>query len=119
MFVRACHDAARRRRAILDCAIEQNTTKRTKFYPSPSLDVGKADLQLIADKENQDRAECRKNETGGMISFICRARKHVGNSTADDRSDDAEHDCPQNRHVYVHYRFCNKPRNQPNNNVPD
>jgi hypothetical protein len=31
--------------------------------------VGKADLQLIANEENQDRAECRKNETGGMKSF--------------------------------------------------
>ena len=47
-------------------------------------------LQLIANEENQDRAQCGKNEAGGMISFVCRARKHVGNGAADDRSDDAE-----------------------------
>ena len=40
------------------------------------------DLQLIANEENQDRAQCGKNEAGGMISFVCRARKHVGNGTA-------------------------------------
>src|ERR1700687_306239 len=33
-----------------------------------------------------------------MISFICRARKHVGNAAANNRSDDAEHDRPENRY---------------------
>ena len=37
-------------------------------------------LQLIANVENQDRAQCGKNEAGGMISFVCRARKHVANA---------------------------------------
>src|SRR6476660_8336735 len=48
------------------------------------LDVRKANLQLIANEENQDRAKCGKNETGGMISFVCRTRKHVGYGAADD-----------------------------------
>ena len=34
-----------------------------------------------------------------MIAFICRARKHVGNAAADDRSDDAERDRPEKRYV--------------------
>jgi hypothetical protein len=55
------------------------------------------DLQLIANEENQDRAQCGKNEAGGMISFISRAGKYVGNAAADDRSDDAEHDRPKDR----------------------
>ena len=54
-------------------------------------------LQLIADVENQDRAQCGKNEAGGMISFVFRARKHVSNGAAEDRSDDAEHDRPERR----------------------
>src|SRR3984893_11418770 len=33
------------------------------------LDVGKANLQLIANEENQDCAECGKNGTGGVISM--------------------------------------------------
>ena len=41
-------------------------------------------LQFVADKEDQDRAECGKNETGGMISFVCRTRKHVGYGAAAD-----------------------------------
>ena len=54
-------------------------------------------LQLIADVENQDRSQCGKNEAGGMISFVFRAQKQVGNGAADDRSDDAEHDRPEHR----------------------
>jgi len=56
-------------------------------------------LQLIANEENQDRVQCGKNEAGGMISFVCRARKHVSNGTANDRSDDAEHNRPEDRYV--------------------
>jgi hypothetical protein len=32
------------------------------------------DIQLDANVENQDRAKCRKNEAGGMKSFVCRVR---------------------------------------------
>jgi hypothetical protein len=41
-------------------------------------------IQLIANEENQDRAQRGKNQTGGMIAFVCRAGKHVGNSTPKD-----------------------------------
>jgi hypothetical protein len=51
--------------------------------------MGKMNPQLIANEENKDRAECGKNEAGGMIAFVFWARKHVGNGTADDRTDDA------------------------------
>jgi len=77
------------------------------------------DVQLNANVEYQDRAKCGKNETGGMKSSGDRARKHVGDRTADDRSDDAEHDCPENGHVHVHHHFRDNPRDQPNKNVPD
>ena len=80
---------------------------------------GKMNLQLVADEENQDRAQCGKNEAGGMISFVCRARKHAGNAAADDRSEDVEHDRPEDRYVHVHYRFRDSPRDQPNKNIPD
>ena len=74
------------------------------------VDLGKMNLQLIANEENEDRADCGKNEAGGMISFISRARKHVRNGAAQDRSDDAEHDRPEDRHMHVHHRFCDNPR---------
>ena len=76
-------------------------------------------VQLIANEENQDRAQCGKNEAGGMISAVCRAPKHVGNGAADDRSDDAEHDRPEDRHVRVHHRFRDNPRDLPNKNIPN
>ncbi len=60
-------------------------------------DVGKMNLQLKANEENQDRAQCGKNEAGVMISFVSRARKHMGNGAAEDRSDDAEQDRPEDR----------------------
>ena len=72
---------------------------------------GKMNVQLIANEENQDRAQCGKNQAGGMILFSCRTQKHVGNGTPKDRSDDAEHDCPEDRHVHVHHRFRDHPRN--------
>jgi hypothetical protein len=31
----------------------------------------------------------------------------VGDAASDDRSDDAEHDRPENRYVHMHYRFRN------------
>ena len=76
------------------------------------------DVQLKADEKDEDRAECGKNDAGGMKSSG-RRRKHVGNGPADDRSDDAEHDRPENRHVHMQHRFRDKPRDQSNNNVPD
>jgi hypothetical protein len=91
---------------------------RSILTPLTGLYLGKMNLQLIAGEENQDRAKCGKNEAGGMKSFVCRARKHVGNGAANDRSDDAEHDRPQNRHVHVHHRFRDNARDQPNKNVP-
>jgi hypothetical protein len=72
---------------------------------------GETDIQLDADVENQDRAKCGKNEPGGMKSSGYRARKHVGDGAANDRSDDPEHDCPENRHVNVHHRFGDDTRN--------
>jgi hypothetical protein len=54
-----------------------------------------------------------------MIAFICRARKHVGNAAADDRSDDAERDRPEERYVHVHDVFRDHPRNEANKKIPD
>jgi hypothetical protein len=96
-----------------------NDLPATSYATSVRLNSRKMNIQLIANEENQDRAQCGQNEAGGMISFICRARKHVGNAAADDRSDDAEHDCPENRYVHVHHRFRDDARDQPNKNIPD
>jgi hypothetical protein len=74
------------------------------------LDGGKMNLQLIANEENQDRTHSGKDEAGGMIAFVFRARKHVGDGAADDRSDDAKHNRPEERYMHVHHRFCDNPR---------
>src|SRR5882757_11433896 len=81
----------------------RSTTTATILPPSGLENAGKTDVQLKANVEKQDRAKCGKNDSGGMKSSGCRVRKHVGNRAADDRSDDAEHDCPENRHVHVHH----------------
>jgi len=88
-------------------------------YRNTRSDLGKMNLQLIANKENQDRAQRGKNEARRMISFVFRPQKHVSDGAADDRSDDAEHDRPENRHVRVHHRFRDNPCEQPNKNIPD
>jgi len=81
-------------------------------------DAGKMDVQLNAKVKNQDRPKRGKNDAGGMKSSG-RRRKQVRNGPADNRSDDAEHDCPENRHVHVQHRFRDDPRDQPNNDVPN
>ena len=67
------------------------------------------DIQPMANEENQDGAQCRTNEASRMISFVLRAKHYVSNTAAEDRSDDAEHDCPKEGHVHVHHRFRDKP----------
>ena len=81
----------------------RSQTAATVFPLCGLENPGETDIQLDANVENQDRAKRGKNEAGGMKSFVCRVRKHVGNRAADDRSDDAQHDCPKNRHVHVHH----------------
>jgi hypothetical protein len=54
-----------------------------------------------------------------MESFAPRARKHVGDAAAEDRSDDAEHDRPEECQVNVHHRFRNEPREEPDKNIPE
>jgi hypothetical protein len=75
------------------------------LYRNARLDLGKMNLQLVANEENQDRAQGGKNEASRMISFVGRARKHVGNAPADDRADNAEHNRPEDCDVFVHHRL--------------
>jgi len=62
-------------------------------------------FHLIADIENQYCAQCGKNEASRVVSFVRRARKHVRNAAADDGSENAKNDRPEDRHVNVHHRF--------------
>jgi hypothetical protein len=68
------------------------------------------DIQPKAKVQNQNCAQCGKNEAGGMISFVCRARKHVGDGAADDTSDDAKSDRPEKRYVHMHDVFRDNSR---------
>ena len=67
------------------------------------VDLGKMNFQLIANEENRDRAHSGTNEARRMVPFVCRTRKHVANAATDDRSDDAEDSCPEDRHMDVHH----------------
>ena len=74
------------------------------------VDLGKVNSELEANVENKDRAQDGNDQAGAMIAFVRRSRKHVGNAAAQDRSDDAQHDRPENGHVRVHHRFRDNPR---------
>jgi hypothetical protein len=71
---------------------------------------GKMNLQFVANEEKQDRPQCGENESGGMISFVLRAQKHMGKSAAEERSDDAENNRPEDRYVHMQHRFRYEPR---------
>src|SRR5580658_2079062 len=86
-----------------------NARGRGTFHESRNKqDSGEMNFQLEAD-----------NEAGRMISLVLRAKNHVGNAAAEERSDDAEHDCPEHRKVLVHHRFREKTRAQTDQNVPE
>jgi hypothetical protein len=68
------------------------------------------DIQPEAKVQNQNRTQCGKNEAGGMVPFVRRARKHVRNAAAEDASDDAERNRPEKRYVHVHDVFRNNAR---------
>src|SRR5271165_1860821 len=76
-------------------------------------------LQLVANEENQNRAQCGKNEASGVIPIVSRAKNDVGNAAAEKRTDDAEHDCPSHRQVLMHHRLCDNSREKPDDDVPD
>jgi len=64
---------------------------------------GKMNVQFVANEENQNRAQRGKNESGGMISLVPRAQEHMGKSAPEERSDDAENNRPEDRHVHMHH----------------
>jgi hypothetical protein len=66
-------------------------------------------IQLVANEENQDCAQRRKDEAGWMISFVSGAKNQVGNAAAEERSDYAEDHCPHEGQMHVHYGFRDKP----------
>lgn len=61
------------------------------------------DAQFVANEQNKNCTQRRKNEAGRMKAFICRSREQVRYGSPDDRTDDTEHDGPENGHVYVHH----------------
>jgi hypothetical protein len=70
--------------------------------------VREADPQFVADKEDENRTKGRKNKTSRMVSLVCRPRKQVSYSRAENRTDNAEHDRPKDRHMNVRDRFSDR-----------
>ena len=60
------------------------------------------DPQLVADEQNENRAERGKDDAGRMEACVARLRKNMGESSAKKRPDDAEGNCPEYGHVHVH-----------------
>jgi hypothetical protein len=83
-----------------------------------ALDRGKMNIQLIANEKNQYRAQRGKDKPGGVKSFVSGGRKYVGNAAAENRSNDAERDRPEERNVHMHYRFRDDACKQSDNQIP-
>jgi hypothetical protein len=92
---------------------------RTLHSQETNRGLGETDFQLEANEKDQDCAKCGENKAGGMVSLVLRAKEHVRNAAAEERSDDAEYDCPKHRQVLVHRRFREKTRAQTDQNVPE
>jgi hypothetical protein len=67
-------------------------------------------IEVVANEENQDRSQRRENQARRMISFVSGAEEQVGYGATENGSDNAEHDCPYERQVHVHYGFRDNAR---------
>jgi hypothetical protein len=103
---------------VEDVDAKRLTESANDSFPVLFDDAREMDVQLKTNIEKQDRAKRGKNDSGGMKSSTWRG-KQVCNGPADDRSDDAEDDRPENRHVNVQHRFGDNSRDQTHHNVPD
>ena len=65
-------------------------------------DPREMDVQLVADEQNEDRAERRKDNARRMEAWVAGLRKNMSDGSTKKRTDDAERNCPEDRHVYVH-----------------
>ena len=77
------------------------------------------DIQLVADEENQDRAERGEKNAGWMKALVSGANNQVGDGSAKERSNDAKNDCPRKRQMNVHDVLRNYPCEKPNNQIPE
>src|SRR5205809_7510780 len=84
---------------------------------SSSRDV---ELVFVPEPQHQQRGKDRDDDPGRMkLRARFGTREDVRHQSADNRTDNAEDDRPQKRHVHVHKRFRSPPRDQTNDDVPN
>ena len=71
-----------------------------------------ADIELVTNEQDQNGAQCREDQTSRMKSWIPRRCEHVCDGATNDRADDSEHGCPEDREVDVHDRFRDQAGNE-------
>jgi hypothetical protein len=70
--------------SIRSAAVQIAKTDRRKSYPLERSNLGKVNLQLVANKEKKNGAQGGEDDASRMKSGIGRPRKHVDDSTTDD-----------------------------------
>jgi hypothetical protein len=59
-------------------------------------------IQVVANEEDQDSTQRGENEAGRMKPLVPGAKNDVSDSAAQERPNDAEHDCPHETQMNVH-----------------
>jgi len=59
-------------------------------------------IEMVANEENQDCTQCGKNQARRMKPLVSGAEEKVGYGAAENRSDNAEDDCPYEGQMDVH-----------------
>ena len=71
------------------------------------------DAQFVANEQNNNCTQRREQDPGGVIAFVCRPREYVRHGPADDGTNNAEHDGPEDGHMDVHPDFAMTPAIRP------
>jgi len=74
------------------------------------------DVQLGPDKQDQERAQDGKDDTGWVKRTVSsRAYKKMRDKSGHDRTNNAEHDRTDQGKMQMHNRFGHEPGNETNN----
>ena len=77
-------------------------------------------VELVPKKKSQDRSKYGNDYAAGMKSVSGAWRiKQMGYGTADNRADNAQHDCPRDRQMCMQQRFCDATRQETDDDIPD
>ena len=91
-----------------------------KSAADSALTARQTQVELVPEIKDEDRSKYGNDYAAGVKSASGAWRiKQMGYGTADNRADNAQHDCPRDRQMCVQQRFCDATRQETDDDIPD